>query len=73
MTRPHRHSRRAGGRRGYAHGASRSLLKVDGLDLHVTGLYAIGGNPVCDLARYFKEMDHAARYASQPGTRPATR
>lgn len=55
------------GRRGNAHGASRSLLTVDGLDLHVTGLDAIGGSPVCDLARYFKEMGHAARYASQPG------
>jgi tRNA (Thr-GGU) A37 N-methylase len=56
-----------GGRCGNPHGASRSLLTVDGLDLHVTGLDAIGGSPACDLARYFKEMGHAARYASQPG------
>ena len=32
------------------------LLKVDGLDLHVTDLDAIDGSPVYDLAPYFKEM-----------------
>jgi tRNA (adenine37-N6)-methyltransferase len=32
------------------------LLKVDGLDLHVTDLDAINGTPVYDLAPYFKEM-----------------
>ena len=47
------------------------LLTVDGLDLHVTGLDAIGGSPVCDLARYFKEMGHAARY-SQPAWQART-
>ncbi|MGO8890301.1 MAG: hypothetical protein ACLQB1_11515 [Streptosporangiaceae bacterium] len=41
------------------------LLTVDGPDLHVTGLDAIGSSPVCDLARYFRDMGHAARY-SQP-------
>jgi tRNA (Thr-GGU) A37 N-methylase len=56
-----------GGRCGNPHGAPRSLLTVDGLDLDVTGPDAIGGSPVCDLARYFKEMGHAARYTSQPG------
>jgi tRNA (Thr-GGU) A37 N-methylase len=32
------------------------LLKVDGLDLHVTDLDAIYGSPVYDLAPYFREM-----------------
>lgn len=32
------------------------LLKVDGLDLHVTDLDAIDGSPVFDLAPYFREM-----------------
>jgi tRNA (adenine37-N6)-methyltransferase len=32
------------------------LLRVDGLDLHVTDLDAIDGSPVYDLAPYFKEM-----------------
>ncbi len=32
------------------------LLKVDGLDLHVTDLDAIDGTPVYDLAPYFVEM-----------------
>jgi hypothetical protein len=32
------------------------LLKVEGLDLHVTDLDAIDGSPVFDLAPYFKEM-----------------
>ena len=32
------------------------LLKVDGLDLHVTELDAIDGTPVYDLAPYFAEM-----------------
>ncbi|MCU1682910.1 MAG: tsaA [Amycolatopsis sp.] len=32
------------------------LLKVDGLDLHVTDLDAIDGSPVYDLAPYFTEM-----------------
>lgn len=32
------------------------LLKVDGLDLHVTDLDAVDGTPVYDLAPYFKEM-----------------
>jgi tRNA (Thr-GGU) A37 N-methylase len=32
------------------------LLKVDGLDLHVTDLDAIDGSPVYDLAPYFREM-----------------
>ena len=54
-----------GGRCGNPDGRPAPLLTVDGLDLHVTGLDAIGGSPVCDLARYFKEMGHAARY-SQP-------
>ena len=32
------------------------LLKVDGLDLHVTDLDAIDGTPVYDLAPFFIEM-----------------
>ncbi len=32
------------------------LLKVDGLDLHVTDLDAIDGTPIYDLAPYFAEM-----------------
>lgn len=32
------------------------LIKVDGLDLHVTHLDAIHGTPIYDLAPYFKEM-----------------
>jgi tRNA (Thr-GGU) A37 N-methylase len=32
------------------------LLKVDGLDLHVTDLDAIDGSPVYDLGPYFQEM-----------------
>lgn len=32
------------------------LLKVDGLDLHVTDLDATDGSPVYDLAPYFREM-----------------
>jgi tRNA (adenine37-N6)-methyltransferase len=32
------------------------LLKVDGLDLHVTDLDAIDGTPVYDLAPYFTQM-----------------
>ncbi|MEH0650465.1 SAM-dependent methyltransferase [Streptomyces scabiei] len=32
------------------------LLKVDGLDLHVTDLDAIDGTPVYDLGPYFAEM-----------------
>lgn len=32
------------------------LLKVDGLDLHVTDMDAVDGSPVFDLAPYFKEM-----------------
>jgi tRNA (Thr-GGU) A37 N-methylase len=32
------------------------LVKVDGLDLHVTDLDAIDGSPAHDLAPYFKEM-----------------
>jgi tRNA (adenine37-N6)-methyltransferase len=32
------------------------LLKVNGLDLHVTDLDAIDGTPVYDLAPYFAEM-----------------
>lgn len=32
------------------------LLKVDGLDLHVTDLDAVDGSPVYDLALYFREM-----------------
>ena len=32
------------------------LLKVDGLDLHVTDLDAVDGTPVYDLAPYFEEM-----------------
>ncbi|GAA3200570.1 SAM-dependent methyltransferase [Actinocorallia longicatena] len=32
------------------------LLKVDGLDLHVTHLDAIDGTPIYDLAPYFAEM-----------------
>lgn len=32
------------------------LLKVDGLDLHVTDLDAIDGTPVYDLAPFFTEM-----------------
>ncbi|MFE1749589.1 SAM-dependent methyltransferase [Streptomyces anandii] len=32
------------------------LLKVDGLDLHVTDLDAVDGTPVYDLAPYFAEM-----------------
>ncbi|MEU6485674.1 SAM-dependent methyltransferase [Streptomyces sp. NPDC046887] len=32
------------------------LLKVDGLDLHVTDLDAVDGTPVYDLAPYFQEM-----------------
>ncbi len=32
------------------------LLKADGLDLHVTGLDAVDGSPIYDLAPYFKEM-----------------
>ena len=32
------------------------LLKVDGLDLHVTDLDAIDGTPVYDVGPYFREM-----------------
>ncbi|MER6131887.1 SAM-dependent methyltransferase [Streptomyces sp. NPDC001815] len=32
------------------------LLKVDGLDLHVTDLDAVEGTPIYDLGPYFKEM-----------------
>ncbi|MER5466611.1 SAM-dependent methyltransferase [Streptomyces sp. NPDC002668] len=32
------------------------LLKVNGLDLHVTGLDAVDGTPIYDLAPYFQEM-----------------
>jgi tRNA (Thr-GGU) A37 N-methylase len=32
------------------------LLKVDGLDLHVTDLDAVDGTPVYDLGPYFQEM-----------------
>ncbi|AZK95387.1 SAM-dependent methyltransferase [Streptomyces tsukubensis] len=32
------------------------LLKVDGLNLHVTDLDAVDGSPVYDLAPYFREM-----------------
>jgi hypothetical protein len=32
------------------------LLKIDGLDLHVTDLDAIDGTPIYDLAPYFTEM-----------------
>lgn len=32
------------------------LLKIDGLDLHVTDLDAIDGTPVYDLAPYFPQM-----------------
>lgn len=32
------------------------LLRVDGLDLHVTDLDAIDGTPIYDLAPYFTEM-----------------
>ncbi|MER6091274.1 SAM-dependent methyltransferase [Streptomyces bluensis] len=32
------------------------LLKVEGLDLHVTDLDAVDGTPIYDLAPYFKEM-----------------
>jgi tRNA (Thr-GGU) A37 N-methylase len=32
------------------------LLKIDGLDLHVTELDAIDGTPVYDLAPYFPQM-----------------
>jgi tRNA (Thr-GGU) A37 N-methylase len=32
------------------------LLKIDGLDLHVTDLDAIDGTPIYDLAPYFSEM-----------------
>ncbi|MFD7409643.1 SAM-dependent methyltransferase [Streptomyces sp. NPDC059866] len=32
------------------------LLKVDGLDLHVTDLDAVDGTPVYDLAPFFEEM-----------------
>jgi tRNA (Thr-GGU) A37 N-methylase len=32
------------------------LIKVDGLDLHVTDLDAVDGSPVFDLAPYFTEM-----------------
>lgn len=32
------------------------LLRVDGLDLHVTDLDAIDGTPIYDLAPYFAEM-----------------
>ncbi|MFE7276899.1 SAM-dependent methyltransferase [Streptomyces sp. NPDC057623] len=32
------------------------LLKVDGLDLHVTDLDAVDGTPIYDLAPYFEEM-----------------
>ncbi|MFH8616954.1 SAM-dependent methyltransferase [Streptomyces sp. NPDC017979] len=32
------------------------LLRVDGLDLHVTDLDAVDGSPVYDLAPYFREM-----------------
>ncbi|WP_369174992.1 TrmO family methyltransferase [Streptomyces sp. R28] len=32
------------------------LLKLDGLDLHVTDLDAVDGTPLYDLAPYFKEM-----------------
>ncbi|RBQ20587.1 S-adenosylmethionine-dependent methyltransferase [Spongiactinospora rosea] len=32
------------------------LIKVDGLDLHVTHLDAIHGTPIYDLAPYFQEM-----------------
>ncbi len=32
------------------------LLKVDGLDLHVTDLDAVDGTPIYDLAPYFAEM-----------------
>ncbi|MEU6403876.1 SAM-dependent methyltransferase [Streptomyces sp. NPDC046985] len=32
------------------------LLRVDGLDLHVTGLDAVDGTPVYDVGPYFREM-----------------
>jgi tRNA (Thr-GGU) A37 N-methylase len=32
------------------------LLKVDGLDLHVTDLDAVDGTPILDLAPYFRAM-----------------
>jgi tRNA (adenine37-N6)-methyltransferase len=32
------------------------LLKIDGLDLHVTDLDAIDGTPIYDLAPYFPQM-----------------
>ncbi|MFI5690002.1 SAM-dependent methyltransferase [Streptomyces sp. NPDC051636] len=32
------------------------LLKVDGLDLHVTDLDAVDGTPIYDLGPYFQEM-----------------
>ncbi|QDY77984.1 SAM-dependent methyltransferase [Streptomyces qinzhouensis] len=32
------------------------LVRVDGLDLHVTDLDAVDGSPVYDLAPYFREM-----------------
>ncbi|MFJ9729461.1 SAM-dependent methyltransferase [Streptomyces sp. NPDC101209] len=32
------------------------LLKIDGLDLHVTDLDAVDGTPVYDLGPYFQEM-----------------
>ncbi|GGX84387.1 SAM-dependent methyltransferase [Streptomyces fructofermentans] len=32
------------------------LIKVDGLDLHVTDMDAVDGTPIYDLAPYFPEM-----------------
>ncbi|MBG0818432.1 SAM-dependent methyltransferase [Planomonospora sp. ID82291] len=45
------------------------LVKVDGLDLHVTDLDAIDGTPVYDLAPYFIEMGPrgAVREPAWPG------
>lgn len=45
------------------------LLKVDGLDLHVTDLDAIDGTPVIDLSVYFEQMGPRGevRQPSWPG------
>lgn len=49
------------------------LLKVDGLDLHVTDLDAIDASPVYDLAPYFREMGPRGevREPGWPGEMPA--
>ncbi|MEU6345614.1 SAM-dependent methyltransferase [Streptomyces sp. NPDC046977] len=45
------------------------LVKVDGLDLHVTDLDAVVGTPVLDLAPYFRDMgpQGPVREPSWPG------